>query len=227
MKAARQLVVVAVASKKGLFMRIPLSLSLVAVCLATTVACSVPQSSAHPDAGVQVGSASGAAPTYTPTATIKDLMDSIVDPAGDLVWDATTTVVDKKGVNETVPRSDDDWKNVRRGALMLVEGANLLQMPGRHMARPGEKSEVPGVELEPTEMEGLVNKDRAAWNRHAQDLHAAGVDVLRAIEAKDAQTLFEVGGKLDTVCESCHRAYWYPNEKVPDFPPGVTTRGAS
>jgi len=72
-----------------------------------------------------------------------------------------------------------------------------------------------------------VNKDRAVWNKHAQELHAAGVAVLRAVDTKDAQTLFEVGGELDAVCESCHRAYWYPNEKVPEFPAGVSQRGDS
>ncbi len=211
-------------------MRAPRSLVLTAAILTTVlttaVACTTSQSSVQANTDAKAASALAAQPTYTPTATIKDVMDAIVDPAGDLVWDATTTIVDTKGTKEKAPKTDDEWKSVRRGALMLVEGANLLQMPGRHMARPGEKSEVPGVELEPTEMEALVNKDRAAWNKHAQDLHAAGMVVLQAIDAKDAQKLFEVGGELDTVCENCHRAYWYPNEKIPDFPVGVTQSGA-
>ena len=66
------------------------------------------------------------------------------------------------------------------------------------MARPGEKSQVRGVELEPAEMEA----------------------------AKDAEKLSEVSGELDATCESCHRAYWYPNEKVPEFPANATQRGA-
>lgn len=201
-------------------MRLLLSIALVTACLVVTGACSQPRSTA------QAAATAGTEPTYTPTATIKDVMDAIVDPAGDLVWDATSVVVDQKGTKETLPRSDEDWKTVERGAMMLVEGANLLQIPGRHMARAGEKSEVPGVELEPSEMEALVNKDRASWNKHAQDLHAAGLEVLQAVDARDSQKLFEVGGKLDSACESCHRAYWYPNEKVPDFPSGIISKGA-
>lgn len=207
-------------------MRLPLSIVLVAACVAATGACSKSGSTASASAPIQTAPAPGTDPTYTPTATIKDVMDDIVDPAGDLVWDATSVVVDRKGTNETLPRSDEDWKMVRRGAMLIVEGANLLQMPGRHMARTGEKSEVPGVELEPMEMEALVNRDRAGWNKHAQDLHAAGLEVLQAVEAKDAQKLFEAGGRLDSACESCHRAYWYPNEKVPDFPSGIISTGA-
>lgn len=208
-------------------MRSPVPLLLVAVCVASTVSCSTPPGGRPANTAGQASRAPTAEPTYTPTATIKDLMDSMIDPAGDLVWNATATVVDQKGETETRPISDDDWQAVKRGAVMLLEGANLLQMPGRHMARPGERSETPGVELEPAEMEGLVTKNRAEWNGHAQDLHAAGLEVLQAVEAKDAQKVFEAGGRLDSACESCHRAYWYPNEKIPDFPSDIATKGVA
>jgi hypothetical protein len=156
--------------------------------------------------------------TYTPTATIKDLMDSIVDPSADEVWNAVTTTIEARGTDEKSPQTDDDWDNVRRGALKLVEGANLLMMPGRHMARSSEKSATPGVELEPHEMETLVKNDRTAWNARAKALQDVSLDVLKAVDAKDADRLFNVGERLDAACESCHRQFWYPNEKIPEFP---------
>jgi hypothetical protein len=159
-------------------------------------------------------------PTYTTTATIKDIMLHIVDPAGDMVWDAVATVVDKGGLHETVPTTDEDWFKVRSGVIMLIEASNLLIVPGRAMARPGEKSIAPGVELEPAEMEVLVNKDREGWNRRAKDLHDISVKVLEVVEKKNAQALFDIGEDLDKACENCHRAYWYPNEKIPDVPSG-------
>ncbi len=155
---------------------------------------------------------------YTPTATIKDLMDAIIDPSADVVWNAVSTTVAPGGADERVPHSDEEWKDVRRGALRLVEAANLLMIPGRHVARPHEKSETPGVELEPAEMEALVNKDRNLWERKVQAFHHATLDALQAIESKDTVKLFEVGGTLDASCESCHRQYWYPNERIPEFP---------
>ena len=78
-------------------------------------------------------------------------------------------------------------------------------MPGRHVAGPGEKSETPGVELEPSEMEVLINKDRASWVMRATKLHEAGVAVLQAIDAKDSQKVFEVGEQIEQACENCHR----------------------
>ena len=87
-------------------------------------------------------------------------------------------------------------------------------MPGRHVAQPGHKSEFPGIELEPDEMEALINKDRDAWTRRAKGLHDAVMPVLQAIDAKDPQKLFELGAGIETACENCHTQYWYPNEKT-------------
>jgi hypothetical protein len=168
-----------------------------------------------------------AAPPYTTTATIKDIMLHIVDPAGDMVWDSVATVIDKKGLHETVPRSDEDWFKVRTGVITLIEASNLLMVPGRAMAKPGEKSEAPGVELEPAEMEVLVKKDLEGWNSRAKDLHNIGLKILEVVERKDEKALFDIGEDLDKACENCHRAYWYPNEKIPDFPGGAPSSAPS
>jgi hypothetical protein len=159
------------------------------------------------------------APRYEPAATVKDLMQSIVDPAADQVWHAVTTVQTAAGTVETVPKTEEDWLKVRHGAVGLSEAANLLIMPGRHVARPHEKSETPGVELEPAEMEVLINKDRAAFNQRARALHEAGMAAVAAADAKDTKKLFEVGEQIENACENCHSNYWYPNEKIPAVTP--------
>ena len=166
-------------------------------------------------------------PPYTTTATVKDIMLHIVDPAGDLVWDSVATVIDKGGLHETMPKTEEEWFKVRSGLIMLIEGSNLLMMPGRKVARPGEKSDTPGVELEPSEMDELIAKDRAAWYQRAKALHDVAQSVLEVVEKKDAQKLFDVGEDIDRACENCHRQYWYPNEKIPDFPGGAPSSAPS
>jgi hypothetical protein len=158
------------------------------------------------------------APPYTNVATIKDLMQSVVDPNADVVWLAVTTVQSSKGTEEIAPKTDEDWTKVRHGAIALVEASNLLIVPGRHVARPGEKSETPGVELEPSEMEALINKDIPAFHMRANALHEAALAALQAIDNKDAAKLFDVGEQIDQACENCHKQYWYPNEKIPPVP---------
>jgi hypothetical protein len=158
------------------------------------------------------------APPYAPTTTIKDLMLNVIDPAADVVWLSVTTVQSAEGTVDTAPKNDEDWQKVRQGAITLVEAANLLMIPGRHVAKPGEKSEVPGVELEPSEMEEMINKDRGAWDTRATALHDAATAVLAAAEAKDAAKVFEIGEQIELACEGCHKHFWYPNEKIPEFP---------
>lgn len=154
-------------------------------------------------------------PEYVPIATVKDLMLSLIDPSADVVWEAVTTIINANGIVEKVPQTEEEWINVQRGALRLVEATNLLLVPGRHVARPGEKSEAPGVELEPEEMEALINKDRPGWIARAEGLREASLEALKAIEARDAPKLFELGEKIEMACENCHTNYWYPNQVLP------------
>ena len=158
------------------------------------------------------------APQYEVTTTVKDIMDSMVDPIADVLWESVATIVTPEGIEERTPKTEEDWLKVRRGAITLIEATNLLRMPGRLIARHGEKSENPNIELEPEEMQVLVDKDRQAWSSKAHDLHAAASEALRAIEAKSAKGLMDAGEKIDEACENCHLKYWYPNQVIPPFP---------
>src|SRR6266508_1368642 len=170
--------------------------------------------------------ATPASPDYTPTATIKDLMQSVVDPNADVVWLSVTTVQSAKGTIDSAPKTDEEWTKVRHGAIALMEAANLLIVPGRHVAKPGEKSDTPGVELEPSEMEVLINKDVPAFRMRAKALHDAGLAAVQAVDNKDAQKVFEVGEQIEQACENCHKQYWYPNEKIPPVPGETAETGA-
>ena len=156
------------------------------------------------------GQPESVAAEYRVTSTIKDIMDSMVDPSADFLWESVATIVSAAGTEERRPRTDEDWANVRRRAVTLIEATNVLQMPGRHVAKPGEKSENPEVELGPEEIEKLINQDRKAFINFAHALHDAGMTALAAIDAKNAEGLLDSGEKIDTACENCHLKYWYP-----------------
>ena len=156
-----------------------------------------------------------AAGNHQAYSSIKDLMESIIDPSADALWGAVRTVVDQEGVHETFPKTREEWLEVRRAAVRIIEGANLLMMPGREAAPPGAKSEVPGVELEPAEMTALIKKNRKRFDAFAEALRFLGVEALRAADSKNAALLMDVGGRMQDACERCHKAFWYPNEKLP------------
>lgn len=155
---------------------------------------------------------------YAPDATVKDLMLGLVDTSADDFWLSVSTTVDEKGVHETRPQNDEDWQKVRYGALRLVEATNLLLIPGRRVARPGEKSEAPGIELEPEEMQAMIEKDPAGWNTRVIALRDAARLAVTAAEAKNTEHVLEVGQTIEHACEGCHKQYWYPNEKIPPLP---------
>jgi hypothetical protein len=161
----------------------------------------------------------GAEPEFRTTATVKDIMDALVDPGSDYIWDSVETTVSAKGVEEKAPHTDEEWKQVRNHAIMLLEATNLLQMPGRHVAKAGEKADDPKVELAPDQIEALINNDRASWIKYAHGLHDATMEALKAAEAKDKDKLLDVGNGIDEACEKCHLQYWYPNERRPESVP--------
>jgi cytochrome c556 len=165
-------------------------------------------------AGCQTANTQHPQPDYTTTATIKDIMKSIVDPSADVVWNSVQSVADERGLVDIAPRTDEEWQNTRMGAIRLVEATNLLLIPGRHVGAPGEKSEAED-ELEPAQMEELINKDRQAWYKRVSALHDAAEKTLRAIDKKDANEVFVLGDQIEHACESCHTQYWYPNQKLP------------
>ena len=147
---------------------------------------------------------------FRPTATIKDIMTSIVDPESDVLWNSVATIVSLTGTEERAPKTDEDWATVRRSAVQLVEATNLLRIPGRLVARHGEKSENPRIELQPETIQKMIAEDPAKWSALVDGLHDAALPALKAADAKDAKGLFDAGEHMERACESCHQQYWYP-----------------
>jgi hypothetical protein len=162
----------------------------------------------------------GAASTDNPfrvTATIQEIMDSEVDPAADFLWGSTGFIADKQGVQDKNPKTDKDWDMVRNNALILLEATNLLVIPGRTVATAGSKldpSEVAGIE-DPKDIQKAIEANRQAFIGFAHGLHDAGMQMLKAIDAKDLAGMDAAGEKLDSACEQCHRTFWYPNAPEP------------
>lgn len=144
------------------------------------------------------------------TATVEEVMRSIIDPAADAVWDSVVIVSNESGIQTTQPETDEDWLTLRRHAITLVEASNLLLMDGRAVAAPESRSELPGIDLEPDEIEALLAADRTTWSALVSKLHESGIQVLNAVDTQDVDALLVAGDRLDLACENCHATYWYP-----------------
>lgn len=157
--------------------------------------------------------ADAAAPPLLAVASIKELMDSTVDPAADGVWDAVGVIVNEKGINRHEPHSEAEWHAVRRHAVSLIESMNLVMIEGRHAAPQASKGRL--GELTPQQIDAAIAANRPEFNQFAVAARAAGIEALGAIDRKDTAALTRIGGDLDERCEACHLTFWYPNSPRP------------
>lgn len=122
------------------------------------------------------------ATTLVPVATMKQLMNGIVNPAATVVFDSVSTTISDRGVEEVFPRTDEEWTAVGDSAAALAESGNLLMMDGRAI-------------------------DAGAWMTMSQALIDAARQTQRAVEARSTDAVLEAGGVLYAACETCHQQY--------------------
>jgi len=153
------------------------------------------------------------APDTSSAFTIREVMQSMVAPQADSLWNAVSTSVTDKGVETKAPSNDEEWATMRHAAVTLSEAMNVIVLPGRKVANAGEHAKDPKVELEPEQIDKLIAQDRASFAKYARDLQNSVSEAVKAIDAKSADGLSTAGASIDAACEGCHKKYWYPNDE--------------
>jgi hypothetical protein len=128
------------------------------------------------------GATSTAPATFTPVATVKQIMKGIVDPAATVVFDAVSTTVSLTGTEEKAPESDEEWETVGNSAAALIESGNLLMFGGRAV-------------------------DTDDWMKMSRAMIESGTLALTAVQARDASGVFAAGEAVYKSCDDCHRKY--------------------
>ena len=127
-------------------------------------------------------STQAAPPPFKPTATVEQLMEGPVAHSAEVYWNSVSTIVDKDGVHENFPKTDEEWEAVWASAIGVAESGNLMMMPGRA-------------------------KDDGDWMKFSAQLVDVGMRAAKAAEEKDKDKVLEEGGNVYTVCTSCHTKY--------------------
>jgi hypothetical protein len=122
------------------------------------------------------------APPFNTAMNVKQLMDWIIDPAVDVIWDSVGTIYTEAGTKERAPHTEEEWAAVRNGAAIVAESGNLLMMDGRA-------------------------RDRDKWMTVARGLTDAANRALKAAEAKNVNALFTAGEDIYQACTACHQRY--------------------
>ena len=121
-------------------------------------------------------------PAAPPVATIKQIMNAIVLPNANVIYNAVGTTIDGTKVEETVPKNDKEWAAVGDSAAAIVESGNLLLVGDRFI-------------------------DKREWLSYTQRFIAAGKAALAAANEKKPEGILAAGGDLNETCDACHEKY--------------------
>lgn len=122
---------------------------------------------------------------YTTVVDTKQLMNWILDPNADVIWDSAGFEVTAEGTRSLAPTTGEEWNSVRNAAATIAEVSNLLMMPKRA-------------------------RDDTIWMSSSQGMQTTAVQLIDAAERQDADAVFDYGGELFTYCISCHDVYMLP-----------------
>lgn len=123
-----------------------------------------------------------AAQPYNAAHSVLELMEGPIAHAAEVYWDSVSTVVDKDGVHEYYPTTDEQWEAVWAAAITIAESGNLMMMAPRA-------------------------KEEADWMKHSADLVTVGVEARKAAESKNPEKVLELGEQVYNVCTACHMQY--------------------
>ncbi len=146
------------------------------------------------------------------TATVKQIMMTVIDPSADFLWGSTQEIADSLGVRKKEPKTDADWAAVRYSLLLLRDAPALLVAPGRKIALLSDRSSNPAVENQPEAIQALMDTQRPEWTKRAEALRSVAMAGLVAADDRDVAAFNKALTDLDHACESCHVHFWYPND---------------
>ena len=152
---------------------------------------------------------------FKPTATLQEIMLSVIDPNIDPIWNSISTEITATGTIEKRPETDEDWAVLRNHAINLREVSNLLVIEGRDVAHSHANTSSHESELQAQAIQALIAAQWPEFILRAHALHDAANLAVEAIDAKNVDRLEEVGGIIEHACESCHSQFWYPDDKLP------------
>ena len=167
-------------------MRIALIVNIAtASCAIALCGCSQPK--LIPDAQIVAPKAvSPTATAITLPVSLNAVMVALVDHASEPLWvDAYKN-----------PTTEARWRESEYDAYEMAVSGKLIQLAG---TGPSDADWV----------------SRPEWKGYADELSAAGMEALKASQAKDAKALGVAGDRLVAACETCHKK----------FKPGLTSMG--
>ncbi len=116
------------------------------------------------------------------TLSLKQVMEWVIDPNADVVWESVKSISTAAGTTEIYPRTDAQWEAIRNSAATLMEAGNILMLEGRA-------------------------KDDKQWMEYSKRFSRTAEVALKAAQDKNKEALFDAGGNIYNACKACHDQY--------------------
>ena len=126
-----------------------------------------------------------------PKGKISDVMNAMMVPSSNAVWNAVATQTDATGTHESRPETDEDWNKLFHSAVELAEVPSLLLVPGRERCVGG----------------AIPPEYRADFASKARELQEAATFAIIAARNHDVDALSAAGERIDVACDFCHEKY--------------------
>ena len=115
-------------------------------------------------------------------ATVRQLMNGMIQPSAEHVWESISVTVSEKGTEEKQPQTDEEWQQVETSAVMLVESATLL-------------------------LQGKRDPGGDVWSKAAKNMAEASALTAKAAKAHNKDEVFKLGETIYRACTDCHATY--------------------
>jgi hypothetical protein len=180
-------------------------------------------------AGVVGLAGCGKAPA--PAPTVNEAMTHVMSPQAQTVWDITSRAFNANG-DALVPSliTSADWAALKQSGQQIKDTA-LLLANASHVVAAAPGAAVMGAFAAPRgpvkktwdaasvqQIQAMIDANPALFAQRAKILADAGDTVVRASNAKDAATLYQVSAGLDEVCDGCHQKFWGTDDPPPVKP---------
>ncbi len=148
--------------------------------------------------------------------TVKEIMNAMVQPATDILWNPSPDFDDMG--NPLLPTDEEGLNRLRWAAINLGASATAMNAPDQLVDVPGTPAPDETV-LSADEMNALKQQQYGTWVAFSRQLELLAAEYEAAIEAGDSEAFGwsdgALGSKMNNICTACHTVFWYPNAPAP------------
>lgn len=148
--------------------------------------------------------------------TVFENMTEEIDPVADTIWSIGNAAIDDQANLDPERMDEEAWTGLQEAAQSVAaDSRQLAALDPVIVTRPGVEIADEGVTgaPSPAEIQAHIQGDTELFRALAESLAIHADELAAAAEARDIPTAGRLINELDSVCESCHLEFWYPEQK--------------